>query len=56
MNGTRRYSKKCRMQCRRLDLLTSFLLPVLGLGGEEFGSDMRNDTTLGNYNISYHKL
>ena len=41
----------CNSRC--LDLLAGFLLPALGLGREELGSDVRNDTTLGDDNISY---
>lgn len=38
---------------RWLNLLTGLLLPILGLGREELGSDVRDDTTLGDDNISY---
>ena len=38
-----------------LDLLASLLLPVLGLGREELGGDVGNDTTLRDDNVSYHE-
>lgn len=43
-NDITRGNVDCNGRC--LDLLTSLLLPVLGLGREELGGDVRNDTTL----------
>jgi hypothetical protein len=53
-NDIARGNIECDSGC--LDLLASLLLPALGLGREEFRGDMRNDTTLGDDNVSYHKL
>ena len=53
-NDIARRNVGCDNRC--LDLLASLLLPILGFGREELGGDMRNDTTLGDDDVSCHKL
>lgn len=52
-NDIARRNVECDSGC--LDLLAGLLLPAFGLGREEFGGNVRNDTTLGDDNVSYSK-